>query len=287
MSAGDHVTVACVQTSPLLGEVAINRSRIEEWLERGVAAGARLVVFPECALSGYMFDSLSEAIPHAEPIPGPSVNRFAESCKRLQIWMVVGLLELEGTEAYNSCVLIGPTGLISRYRKVHLPRIGVDRFTTPGSEQFSVEDAAGVKLGMQICYDGAFPEPTRVQALHGAELIVLPTNWASGAEPLAEHMMACRAMENVVYTMAVDRVGLERGTRFIGRSGIYDPLGRTIALASADQEQMLVVEIDLVRARSKRIDRDPGRAWFDRIADRRPEFYAALTRTDSIPPSRH
>ena len=129
---------------------------------------------------------------------------------------------------------------------------------------------------MHICYDGAFPETGRVLALLGADLLVLPTNWPTHSECAAEHMMACRAMENVVYAMAVNRVGEERGFRFIGRSSIVGTGGERLAFAGPDGEEILYAEIDPARARRKRLVRVPGKHEIDRIADRRPGFYAPL-----------
>ena len=76
----------------------------------------------------------------------------------------------------------------------------------------------GLRVGMHICYDGSFPETGRVLALEGADLLVLPTNWPAHSECAAEHMIPCRAMENTVYMLAVNRVGEESGFRFIGQS---------------------------------------------------------------------
>ena len=78
---------------------------------------------------------------------------------------------------------------------------------------------------MHICYDGSFPETARVLTLLGADLLVLPTNWPTHSECAAEHMIPTRAMENTVYMMAVNRVGVESGFRFIGASSIADPAG--------------------------------------------------------------
>jgi predicted amidohydrolase len=88
--------------------------------------------------------------------------------------------------------------------------------------------------------------------------------------------MACRAMENVVYAMAVNRVGEESGFRFIGRSSIADPSGQILASASPDKEEILYAYIDPARARRKRLVRVPGKHEIDRIADRRPKFYTKL-----------
>jgi 5-aminopentanamidase len=105
---------------------------------------------------------------------------------------------------------------------------------------------------------------------------VLPTNWPSHSECAAEHMMAARAMENVVYAMAVNRVGEESGFRFIGRSSIIDPSGKALAFASPDREEILFADIDTDLSRQKRLIRVPGKHEIDRIADRRPGFYGPL-----------
>ena len=88
-------------------------------------------------------------------------------------------------------------------------------------------------------------------ALLGADLLVLPTNWPTHSECAAEHMMACRAMENTIYTMAVNRVGEESGFRFIGGSSIVDPSGRKVAEAGPDQPEILYADMDPARGRAR------------------------------------
>ena len=150
-------------------------------------------------------------------------------------------------------------------------------FADPGDRPFAVHDAGGLKVGMHICYDGGFPETARVLTLLGADLLVLPTNWPTHSECAAEHMIPTRAMENTVYVMAVNRVGEESGFRFIGTSSIVDPSGNRLAQAGPDSEETLFAEIDPTLARQKRLVRVPGRHEINRIADRRPGFYQALT----------
>ena len=268
--------VAAVQMDPKLGQVAHNRHAILGKLREAAAAGARLIAFPECALTGYGFGSKAEAMEYAEPIPGPGVQTVAAACAALGVHAVFGLLERDGDRLYNACALIGPAGLVGSYRKVHLPYLGVDMFTDPGDRPFAVHDAGGVRVGMHICYDGSFPETARALTLLGADLLVLPTNWPTHSECAAEHMIPCRAMENVVYVLAINRVGQEAGFRFIGRSSIVDTAGARLALADADREEVLYADIDPARARQKRLVRVPGRHEIDRIADRRPRFYAPL-----------
>ena len=276
--------IAAVQMDPKLGATAENLSAILARLDEAAGNGARLVVFPECALSGYGFGSREEAMEHAEPIDGPSVAKVAEACARHDAHAVFGLLERDGDRLYNACALVGPEGLVGSYRKVHLPFLGVDRFADAGDRPFAVHDAGGVKVGMHICYDGAFPEASRVLALLGAELLVLPTNWPTHSECAAEHMMSCRAMENVVYAIAVDRVGQESGFRFIGRSSIVDTGGNRMAFASPDREEILYAEIEPAKARQKRLVRRPGLHEIDRFADRRPGFYGVLAEPNTRQP---
>ena len=278
MSESNPIRVAGAQIEPRLGDVAANRALILARLGQAAEAGARLVVFPECALTGYGFESKSEAWDHAEPIPGPSVVEIADACARLGTHAIVGMLERDGDRLFNAAVLVGPAGLVGSYRKVHLPFLGVDRFADPGDPPFAVHDAGGVRVGMHTCYDGSFCEVGRTLMLLGADLLVLPTNWPTHAECAAEHMMATRAMENVVYAIAVNRVGEERGFRFIGQSSIHDPNGTRLAYAGPDREEMIFADIDPERARRKRQVRVPGKHEIDRVADRRPSFYGEIVR---------
>ena len=269
--------IAGVQMDVQLGDVAANLAGMLSRLRAAVAKGAELVVFPECALSGYCFESADEARAHSQPIPGPATGQMQRACHDLGCHAIFGLLEADGPRLFNAAVLVGPAGVIGSYRKVHLPYLGIDMHTTPGDRPFAVHAAGEVKVGMNICYDAAFPEASRVMALQGADLIALPTNWPPGAECTAASVINARALENGVYFIAVNRVGVERGFEFIGRSKIVDPYGRTIIEAQGLGEEILVADIDLERARNKHYIRVPGKHEIDRFADRRPEMYGLLT----------
>lgn len=270
--------IAGIQMIPRLMENESNLVQILTYLEIVAKERAELAIFPECALCGYCFESLEEALPYAEPIPGPSTLKVAVLCDRLNIHVVFGLLENEGNHIYNAAVLIGPQGIVGKYRKVHLPGLGVDKYVQPGDLGFPVYDTTLGRLGLNICYDGAFPEGARVMALKGADLIALPTNWPTGAEEFADYLINARGLENNIFYAAVNRVGMERGFRFIGRSRIVDIHGKTLALASPDREEVLYAEIDPLKAREKRIVRVPGKHEIHRFNDRRPEFYGEIIR---------
>lgn len=271
------IKIAGVQMDVAFADKAKNLRRIIQFTEAAAMDGARLVVFPECAVTGYCFESREEALPFAERVPGPSCEQVAKVCERLNVCVILGLLEQDGDKLFNAAVLIGPQGVLGSYRKVHLPYLGVDRFTTPGDQGFKVFEVAQVRVGMNICYDGAFPEAARVMALDGADLIALPTNWPPGAECTADYVINTRALENKVYYLAVNRVGTERGFRFIGKSKICDTHGNTLAVAEHDHETTLYAEIDTSEARRKRIVRVPEKHIIDRFADRRPEMYGRIS----------
>lgn len=272
----EPIKIAAVQMDFTLGDRATNLANMLARLETAAQAGARLVVFPECGLTGYCFESRAEALPHAEPIPGPSVAKLSEACRRLNVHAVMGMLEADGERLFNACVLVGPAGLVGSYRKIHLPFLGVDRFTTPGDRPFAVQAAADMRIGMNICYDSSFPEAARILTLLGADLIVLPTNWPPGAECMASYAVNTRAMENHVYYLAVNRIGSERGFTFIGRSKICAPGGHVLAEGPAEGEAILYAEIDVARARNKQQVRVPGQHEVNRVLDRRPEMYGLL-----------
>lgn len=265
-----------------LADPEANLRAVRQRFAETQAAGASLTVFPECVLTGYGFDSLDEARPFAQPIPGPATESMSAACQGSANFVVFGMLEAVGDQIYNAAVLVGASGVLASYRKVHLPAIGVDRHTSYGDRPFAVHAMGDVRLGMNICYDVAFPEATRAMAILGADLIVLPTNWPPGAECVATKAINVRAMENAVYFIAVNRIGVERGFRFIGQSRICDPSGETLAEASSDQEEILYADIDPARARDKLIVRVPDKHQIDRLADRRPEMYGALTEPHNL-----
>ena len=260
-----------------IGKPQANLTRILDFLEQTKSVGAHLTVFPECALTGYCFDSRTEAMAYAESISGPSCEKLLEACRTLGVFVVMGMLEVDDDKLFNACVLVGPNGVVNSYRKIHLPFLGVDRFADPGDRPFAVHDVDGMRVGMNICYDSAFPESARIMSLDGADLIVLPTNFPLGGECTAEHVINARAMENNVYYASVNRIGVERGFSFIGKSKICDPYGKVLAEVPNTNESILYADVDVERARTKRIVRVPNKFVIDRIADRRPELYGRVS----------
>lgn len=275
--------LSAVQLDVTLSDSAGNLAELQRIVESEAAAGSKLVVFPECFTTGYCFDSLEEAMLVAETMDGPAVKFVTNVCAKTNCHVVFGMLEKDGDRLFNVAALVGPNGLVGHYRKVHLPYLGVDRFTTPGDLPFEVFEANGVRIGLLICYDGGFPEAARVLALQGADLILLPTNWPPGAEYMSEFSVNSRAMENGVYFAAVNRIGLERGFSFIGKSRICDPVGATLETVNHNDFAVLRAEVDVSKSRQKRIVRVPGKHVIDRMADRRPDMYGPISEAHNLP----
>jgi predicted amidohydrolase len=268
--------IACVQMDVAIGNVAANLGQIIARMHEAAAHQAQLVIFPECALTGYCFDSLAEAVAFAEPLDGPSAQAIAAACRETAVHAVVGFIERVGERYYNAAMIVGPAGVVGSYRKVHLPFLGVDRFLTPGDRPFEAITLPSGRIGINICYDASFPEAARSLKLLGAELVILPTNWPSGAWRTAEFIVNTRASENHLHFAAVNRVGTERGWQFIGRTKVIDCMGDTVVEASREKEEIVYATLDLELSNRNKIVNVAGAYELDRLADRRPEFYSII-----------
>jgi predicted amidohydrolase len=269
------ITAAAVQMAPRLGDLTQNRNAILDWLEQAAAQGADLVVFPECALSGYVFQNRVEGMAAAEPVPGPSSAALVQACQDLNLCAVVGMLEVEGDALYNTALVAGQGRILGRYRKAHLPFLGVDRYANRGPSLDVVRTRAGV-LGPLICYDMRFPEAPRVLALLGAEIIVHPTNWPNSSVDFPGFVTKATARSSQVFVISADRVGTERGTTFLGRSQIIAPSGQPLAEADDHSEMIITAGLELGLAHRKKLVMVPGEFEMDLFGDRRPELYGRL-----------
>jgi predicted amidohydrolase len=272
----DKIMIAGVQMKPVLRRNRDNLDKILFNLKTASRQGAHLIVFPECALLGYVFNSRDAAVTFAETVPGSSTEKITELCNESGVYVIVGLLEIDGANCFNTAVLIGPHGVIGKHRKIHLPFLGVDRFLDRGNIPFSVYETAIGKIGMQICYDCSFPESSRIMTLLGADIIAVPTNWPDGRGKTSKYLVVARAYENKVHVVAVDRVGVEEGVKFIGQSKIVNAWGDIIAEAGIDEERIIYGEVNLADAREKHVVFIQGERELDFIHDRRPEMYSEI-----------
>jgi beta-ureidopropionase len=206
---------------------------------------ADLVIIPELFNTGYNFRTRREVARVAEPIPnGPTTEALKDFSKRDGTTIVAGIAERKGQSLYNSAVVVKEGRYLGTYRKVHLFH-NEKKFFKRGNE-FKVFG----KVGVMICFDWYFPEAARSLMLKGAEVVAHPSNLVM---PHCPDSMKTRALENRVYTVTADRVGVERGLRFIGLSQIINPRGQVLYRASGTREECVVRDIDLKQARNKSI----------------------------------
>jgi N-carbamoylputrescine amidase len=260
-----------------------------------------LIVLPELATTPYFCGSGEKRfLEWAEPVPGPTTQAFAALARELRANLVVGMFEQGGGrgEFYNSAVVLNRNGEIvwgslpdgakvRAYRKTHVADILANEDGSPGSnEKYYFRPGPGLptfaldccRLGILICYDRSFPEAWRVLALHGAEVVAIPTaSYRAGRSDtyLFEVQTAC--LQNAVFGVAVNKGGLEaclEGKRhFFGTSAIVNPMGEIVAQGPVREGPAVVrASVDLAE-----IHRHTWRYHFFR--DRRPEIYTGILKT--------
>jgi predicted amidohydrolase len=253
-----------------------NMQHVLDWMEKAAQEKADVAVFPECILTGYMLTP-EEAERIAEPVPGPRTQELARACRASGLLVAVGTLERDAQgDIYNVALLVGPEGVLGLYRKSHLPYLGVDRYVAAGDSLGRHFDTPRGRLGLLVCYDIRFPEPARILALGGAQVVLLPTAWPATATLYPDFILQARAAENGIFIVAANRAGAERGAAFLGRSIIAGPNGEVLAEQGGTGEGMLLAELDPGRSDEKRRIFAPGQYELDPMGDRRPELYGAL-----------
>lgn len=276
--------VAVAQMDCVVGDVEANLQRIAALASEARSEHqADLVIFPECATTGYFVGENVKKL--AEPANGPTNGRLAELAARVGCHLAVGVIEREDTAVFDSLAVFGPKrGLISLYRKLHL-FAGEKGVFTPGRQHALVETELGV-LGLTICYDLIFPEYIRGLALAGAELIVNSTDWITDAWQTSQgwsgatvrSLCQIRALENGVHVAMADRVGVEAGWTSLGYSTITSPAGSVLAGLNEGQGVAAV----LVAHESE--DAVRWRSIATYLSDRRPDIYAAMLQDPTAAP---
>jgi len=255
--------IGFAQMLPQLLEREKNLSKIKDMM---TSEEYDVLVFPELATTGYVFESIEEVWSVAM-----TVDELVDEILTVERpgLVVVGFAEKYGDRLYNSSVAITPEGEYFLYRKIHL----FDKeklWFSPGNLGFTVFDWRGYKFGMMICFDWIFPEAMRTLAVKGADLILHSANLVL---PYCQDAMKTRCLENHVFAITANRIGEERGVKFTGMSQITGVKGDILLRYSPDSEGLGFVDVDLYLARDKRI------ATLNNIMlDRRPEWYSDLAK---------
>lgn len=227
--------------------------------------GCDLIVIPELANSGYNFHSRNQALEASEEVPGGPFSDFIlKKAREMETCIVAGVCEREGKSLFNTAIVAGPEGFIGKYRKLHLFMNEKDIFE-PGHDRPAVYDLGGFRIGVQICFDYLFPEPWRMLAGGGADIICHPSNLITEN---AYRTLPAQALMNKVFIVTANRIGAERELQFCGRSVVHDPSGAVIFKASGDHEETGVTTFDTLLSKNKLIT--PRNHVFN---DRREDIY--------------
>lgn len=263
--------VALVQMNAIAGELVQNLDAIAGFARSASAEGARFVCFPELSISGYVHDSSSATL--AEPVPGPSTDRFVEIARDTDTLLLAGLLEL-GADGlvYNTHVVASGAGLMGTYRKTHVAPVEAEGFA-PGVE-LKVFTSPWLRFGLEICFDAHFPEASSSLALQGAEVLFIPhASVGETYEGKVERWMRflpARAYDNSVYVAVCNQTGPNgHGQEFPGGTLVFDPRGRLIAQSSGSDPQIVYADLDPVELEMARSD---ANLYF--IPLRQPKLYA-------------
>jgi 5-aminopentanamidase len=252
------MTISCIQFAPTYRDVQNNLDRMRGFVQQ---LDADIVIFPELAQTGYFFTSKDEIASLAEPVDGPIARALSAFALEANKAIVSGFMEEADGKFYNSALAFDANGnLAGHYRKVHLFYYETQVFTPGdlGFPVFSLETRAGIaEVGMLICYDWRFPEAARKLAIHGAELIAMPSNIVTTTGMLHATLQT-RAFENKVALAFADRIGSETDNgetlQFRGESAIIGMNGEILTASSEKNEEIITAELDLLKTHNKRIN---------------------------------
>jgi len=275
----DQLTLTAASTSARWGQIDSNLRKIVSAAERAAREGARLLLLPECCLTGGDWPTGAKS-PRVEDVAleldDPPVREVARAAERTGLVIAVGLYERWRGRVHISQALIGPQGILGVYRKAHEGRL-----SSREPDLFPVFDLGFAKVAVSICYDNMFPECARILALRGAEVLLAPFT----SLPLTRRAwdlyrlvaLRARAQDNRVFVLSASgaQPHIEGRPPEWGYSGIccaIDPLGEVIGISRgrAGRPQRLTVAL------REELRRTYLTADVPALRARRPRDYAAL-----------
>ncbi|WP_409047551.1 carbon-nitrogen hydrolase family protein [Microbacterium sp. HA-8] len=291
------LTVASVSAN-FTRDLDQNYALIEQLLQDARARGARIVAFPEAAIGGYLsslgnhgdtVQNTKRSLPPAIRLDGPEIARVQELAG--DTILTIGFCELDddGVTRYNAAACLDGGQIYGSYRKVHQP-LGENMSYSAGSE-YTAFDTPLARIGMQICYDKAFPEAARMLALDGAEIVVSMSAWPAARTATAENLQddrwtyrfnqfdIARALDNQVFWMASNQSGTFGSLRYVGNAKVVDPGGNILATTLLGAG-LAVAEIDIDETFRAM------RGGMFHLRDRRPDVYGPVAETGSASATR-
>jgi predicted amidohydrolase len=266
----NDIRIAAVIFNSIVNQPQSNLARMDQWVRQAQKQGAQLICFPELTVTGY--STRPEIKDAAEPIPGPISRHLQELAHDHQMVILAGMAERdENKRIFASHLVVTPEKISGVYRKIHIAPPERSIFT-PG-DTIPVFETAGIKFGIQLCYDAHFPELSTRMALDGAEVIFMPHASPRGTpqekfDSWTRHLTA-RAFDNGVFIVACNQAGKnQKGLEFPGLAVIIGPSGNVLQDETSGREGMLATDL---KAEELSAVRDHKMRYF--LPNRRPELY--------------
>lgn len=257
--AGSSVVVAGIQFTRKLADRRHNVDRAAALIREAAGRGATIVALPELFNTGYFPGGRSVSTDYfdlAEPIPGETTEELIALAADLGIHIVAPIFEfdLERALYFNAAAIIGPEGVVGRYRKRHIPALAhmIEKFYfVPGDIAYPVFDVGGCRIGVSICYDRHFPETFRHLTLRGAQVVFSVNNTPTErSKRMWFREMEVTASCNGLFVVQTNACGEREG--FFGQTALASPTG-VVVDHLGDEEGVLVREIDLAEIARARL----------------------------------
>ncbi len=270
-------------------DVNANKQKAIEKIKEAAKQGANVICLQELFTSLYFCDvEAYENFKLAEPIPGKTTDALSLLAKDLGVVIIASLFEkrAEGLYHNTTAVLDADGTYLGKYRKMHIPddpAFYEKFYFTPGDLGYKVFKTKFATIGVLICWDQWYPEAARISSLMGAEMLFYPTaiGWATSQDEATnteqynawQTIQRSHAIANGVPVISVNRVGLEQDglMKFWGGSFVSNPFGTLLYMASHDQEEVAVVDIDTDKS-------DSYRTHWPFLRDRRIDSYEHITK---------
>ncbi|MCF8067084.1 MAG: nitrilase [Desulfobacterales bacterium] len=240
-----NIRIALVVFRSVAHDPKSNLDRMYARIKQAKDNGAAIICFPEMNITGYGIEA--EIFDAAETVPGPSSKRLAQLSKELDITILAGIAEKEGSEnIYATHMVITPDGGSKVYRKVHIAP--PEKNTFSAGDNIPVFESHGIKFGVQLCYDAHFPELTTRMALKGVDIIFIPHASPNGStegkfKSWMRHLPA-RAFDNGIFIAACNQAGEnEKGRNFPGIALVIGPNGEVIEKDDSGEEGILFADL--------------------------------------------
>ena len=265
--------IALVQMSCRFLDRAANLKKAEARIREAADHGAKLVCLPESFDAGYDGTRIPDMMAMAQGEDGESLTFMKALAKELGVHILAPVFWRTpegGVE--NRAFLIDDTGtLLGGYSKTH--PVGDERKLLQRGKEYPVFDTKLGKIGISICYDACFPETSRLLALNGAEVMLVPSAWRGNFyfKEWWDINLCCRAIDNLLYVAAINMTGPTGDQYFAGKSQLCSPIGEVLDTCGVGEEAILYGIIDLARVEKER-------EFNTVLIDRHPEDYGPLSR---------